>query len=178
MEGTISAAKPAQDETDTSKTPEVTEAEKSRIAKMQRASLPTSRFTSLLHEGRQSGGNFDGFIDYLKTLSPAKADLEIRSLDPRTRSAGNELADFVYALTERLRTKRDFELVNAWMSVFLRVHSDAVRAGVGEEEEDGDDQALQDALAEWKVEQQREGERLSELVGYCRGVVGFLRSTR
>lgn len=84
------------------------------------------------------------------------------------------------ALTERLRAKRDFELVNAWMSVFLRVHSDAVRAGVGgeEEEEEDDGQALQDALAEWKVEQQREGQRLSELVGYCRGVVGFLRSAR
>ena len=63
------------------------------------------------------------------------------------------------------------------MSVFLRVHADAVRAGLGDEEEE-DGQGLQDALAEWKIEQQREGQRLSELVGYCRGVVGFLRSTR
>lgn len=149
--------------------------------------LLNSQFTSLLHKGRQ-GRNFDNFINYLKTLSPAKADLEIRSLDPRTRNGGNELADFVSALSERLRTKRDFELVNAWMSVFLRVHSDAVRASVGgeeeeEEEEEGEGegekgQALQDALAEWKAEQQREGQRLSELVGYCRGVVGFLRSAR
>lgn len=166
-------------------------AERSRIAKLQRthgADLQLSQFTSLLRAANATG-DFTSFIDYFKSLSPAKADLEIRSLDPRARGYGNEFTAFVRALTARLKEKRDFELVNAWMAVFLRVHGDII--GALEEEEndseeamsvDGDEEAdagsLQAALAEWKVEQDREGKRLGELVGYCRGIVGFLRSAR
>lgn len=79
-------------------------------------------------------------------------------------------------------------MVNAWMAVFLRVHADAVEAtrsrDLRDDDEMNDDQGrtrstrLQMALSEWKVEQEREGRRLAELVGYCRGIVGFLRSTR
>ena len=131
-------------------------------------------------------GDFTSFIDYFKSLSPAKADLEIRSLDPRARGYGNEFTAFVRALTARLREKRDFELVNAWMAVFLRVHGDVIGALEEEDDEamsvDGDEEAdagsLQAALAEWKVEQDWEGKRLGDIVGYCRGIVGFLRSAR
>ncbi|KAL2002534.1 hypothetical protein VTN02DRAFT_6557 [Thermoascus thermophilus] len=162
-------------------TTETTAAERSRIAKMQRtdgAGLNGSRFSTLLHSGSRSG-DFRPFIEYLKSLSPAKADLEIRSLDPRVREGRCELADFVMALTEQLKSKRDFELVNAWMAVFLRLHGDVVGGGAemaaGEQE---GLQALHGALSDWRVEQQREGKRLAELVGYCRGVVSFLRSAR
>lgn len=96
------------------------------------------------------------------------------------------------ALTAQLKTKRDFELVNAWMAVFLKVHGDVVGdvsgndenendgagAGDGDREAEATHAALREALGEWKVEQEREGKRLAELVGYCRGIVGFLRSTR
>lgn len=75
---------------------------------------------------------------------------------------------FIRALTSRLAEKRDYELVQAWMSVFLRLHSDAI----------AHDCELVAALEEWRVEQQRDGKRLGELVGYCGGVVGFLRSPR
>ena len=62
------------------------------------------------------------------------------------------------------------------MAVFLRVHGDVVaeQAGLGEEGGGG----LVEALREWRAEQEREGRRLGALVGYCSGVVGFLRSTR
>ncbi|EEP77716.1 conserved hypothetical protein [Uncinocarpus reesii 1704] len=165
-----------------------TRAERSRIAKLQKLhgdTLHLSQFTSLLHSGFNSG-DYTSFIEYLKSLAPAKADLEIRSLDPINREHGNELAMFVAALTGRLKTKRDFEMVNTWMAVFLRVHADAVEAtrshDVDEDKMDvdvsGGNVSLQYAMSEWKTEQEREGRRLAELVGYCRGIVGFLRSTR
>ncbi|PGG97307.1 U3 small nucleolar RNA-associated protein 21 [Blastomyces parvus] len=203
------AAGAEEDNPETNKT---TRAERSRIAKLQRAndpSIQTSKFTTLLHScssrsitnttsssRNQTGNPYDPFIAYLKSLPPAKADLEIRSLDPGLLGGGrhgaaNELVAFVQALTAQLRTKRDFELVNAWMAVFLRVHGDVVDVGEdgngddGGESEDGDEKeaestraALREALQEWKVEQEREGRRLAELVGYCRGIVGFLRSAR
>jgi U3 small nucleolar RNA-associated protein 21 len=88
-------------------------------------------------------------------------------------------------LTARLKAKRDFELVNTWMAVFLRVHGDVLGPMEGTQEEDedfeermADQERLQDALAEFKLEQGREGKRLGELVAYCKGIVGFLRSAR
>ncbi len=103
------------------------------------------------------------FIAHLATLSPSAADLEIRSLQPP-----DELVHFVHALTSRLGQKRDYELVQAWMAVFLRMHGDSVVL----------DEKLGSALREWRSEQEKEGGRLGELVGYCAGVVGFLRSGR
>ena len=54
------------------------------------------------------------------------------------------------------------------MSVFLRQHGDAVAESA----------ALAAALATWQVVQQAEAARLDELVGYCSGVVAFLRNPR
>jgi U3 small nucleolar RNA-associated protein 21 len=108
----------------------------------------------------------DSFISHLKTLSPSAADLEIRSLNPVEGS--NELVAFVYALTSRLAQKRDYELVQAWMNVFLRLHSDAI----------SHDAELMKALMMWKEEQQKEARKLGDLIGYCSGLIGFLRSPR
>ncbi|KAI5290314.1 hypothetical protein KEM54_001885 [Ascosphaera aggregata] len=136
-----------------------------------------SQFSSLLHIGRESN-DFGPFVDYLKSLSPAKADLEIRSLDPVMRTDRNELADFVAALTQRLETKRDFELVNAWMAVFLRIHSDTI-SSIGEDvDQVPGARILLKRLGQWKAGQQNESSRLFEMVGNCRGLIGFLRSAR
>jgi U3 small nucleolar RNA-associated protein 21 len=74
----------------------------------------------------------------------------------------------VAALTSRLKQKKDYELVQAWMAVFLRLHMDEVVR----------DERLLELLREWRECQEREGRRLGELVGYCGGVVGFLRNPR
>jgi U3 small nucleolar RNA-associated protein 21 len=103
------------------------------------------------------------FITHLKTLSPSAADLEIRSM-----SSDGELVAFVNALNSRLSQKRDYELVQAWMSVFLRLHVDSILL----------DSELVEALKRWREEQSREVQRLGDLIGYCGGVVGFLRSPR
>ncbi|CAP74224.1 hypothetical protein E8E15_009364 [Penicillium rubens] len=169
---------PGSEDTDAGSVAKIAEAERLRIAKLQNGgnpSAPQSIFTRSLASGHDSG-DFNSFIDHLKTLSPAKADLEIRSLDPRVRDGHSELSDFVIALTARLKSKRDFELVNAWMAVFLKIHADTVRLSSTQDEPQYC--LLQEALATWSAEQQREGKRLAELVGYCRGVVGFLRSAR
>ncbi|OQD66617.1 hypothetical protein PENPOL_c004G07655 [Penicillium polonicum] len=169
---------PGTEDTDAASVAKIAEAERMRIAKLQNggtASAPQSIFTRSLASGHDSG-DFSSFIDHLKTLSPAKADLEIRSLDPRVRDGHSELSDFVVALTARLKSKRDFELVNAWMAVFLKIHADTVSLSSTQDEPQY--RLLQEALAIWSAEQQREGKRLAELVGYCRGVVGFLRSAR
>ena len=141
---------------------QITLAERSRIAKMDRTSTATA-FTTTLHAASRQG-DYDPFLEHLKSLSPSAADIEIRSLQ------SDELALFVAALTHRLRQKRDYELVQAWMAVFLKCHGESI---VGDE-----GGRLRRGLHEWRMEQGREGARVAELVGFCGGVVGFLRSAR
>jgi U3 small nucleolar RNA-associated protein 21 len=75
---------------------------------------------------------------------------------------------FIRALTQRLVARRDYELTQAWMTVFLRLHFDIVMEN---------DEILKE-LHTWKEQQEKERDRLDSLVGYCGGVVGFLRSPR
>jgi U3 small nucleolar RNA-associated protein 21 len=109
------------------------------------------------------------FLEHLKSLGPSAADLELRSLSMGFGDdESNELLHFIRALTSRLIARRDYELIQAWMTVFLRLHFDLVMAN----------ESLLAALGEWKQHQGKERERLDDLVGYCGGVVGFLRSPR
>lgn len=164
-----------------------TAAERSRISRMNRASSSStnSTFTTLLAATAAATTatthDYTAFTTHLSTLPPSAADIEIRSLQP------TELIPFVHALTFTLRQKKDFELVQAWMAVFLRVHGESVVVGDGGEDgEDGEGtgdgvgegEGLREALREWREEQEREAGRMAELVGFCGGVLGFLRSGR
>ncbi|KAL2801894.1 Utp21 specific WD40 associated putative domain-containing protein [Aspergillus granulosus] len=151
--------------------------ELSRVSKVQLSENYStgSRFTSLLKAGCLSG-DLDAFFDEIKFMNPSKLELEIRSLDPKIQGHQSEMSAFVLALSNRLSSGRDFELVNAWMAVFLRIHSDVV-ARCSTSSTDAESK-LRDSLDTWSRVQQIEVQRLASLVGYCRGVVGFLRSSR
>ncbi|KIW17197.1 hypothetical protein PV08_04388 [Exophiala spinifera] len=143
---------------------EVEETERSRISRLALASSSQpshSKISSLLTSFSLERDSRE-LCDYLTTLPPSAADLEIRSLTL------SEMPLFVGALTAQLESRRSFELVNTWMSVFLKVHGDFV----------ADVPGLNDAVREWRSVMQVEEERLSKLVGYTRGIVEFLRSAR
>lgn len=148
------------------------EAERSRIMKMDRQST-VSKFTSHLRQASETG-DFEAFITHLKTLSPAAADIEIRSLSSPITSldsdsdACNELVAFVRALSAVCASRRDFELGQAWMAVFLKVHSDVVV----------EDLELREQVREWRDRMAEEKERVEMLAQYCGGMVGFLRAAR
>jgi U3 small nucleolar RNA-associated protein 21 len=67
-------------------------------------------------------------------------------------------------LTQRLKEKRDYELLQAWMAVFLRCHGNIV---VESEE-------VRSALREWRAVEGEEVRRLGSLVGFCKGVGGWI----
>ncbi|KAI0152460.1 WD domain-containing protein [Hypoxylon sp. NC0597] len=138
----------------------------SRITRFDR-NRAEQAFTSKLQAGAATG-NFDNFIEYLKSLSPATVDLELRSLTTGDDDQSNELLHFIRAVTSRLVARRDYELTQAWMAVFLRLHFDLIL----------ENDTLMSALAEWKKHQAGECNRLDNLVSYCGGVVNFLRSPR
>ncbi|KAK3312409.1 Utp21 specific WD40 associated putative domain-containing protein [Apodospora peruviana] len=130
---------------------------------------PQQAFTAKLLAGAESG-DYNEFIEHMKGLPPSAADLELRSLSmgEGDDESSNELLHFIRALTSRLVARRDYELTQAWMTVFLRLHFDLVM----------ENESLLKALAVWKEHQEKERDRLDDLVGYCGGVVSFFRSPR
>lgn len=138
----------------------------SALASRSSAATSTSEFTRLLAQAAQTGAHTP-LITYLSSLPPSAADLAIRTLD--AREPYTELETFIQALTARLQERRDYELVQAWMSVFLKLHGETVVREGGE---------LVDGLRKWQEEAKRERERVGGLVGYSVGVVGWVRSVR
>lgn len=139
------------------------ETERSRIARMDRQG-GQSEFSRLLQNCRDEDADSSVFVNYLKSLSPAAADVEIRSLS----SVDGEMLAFVRALLWVLQSKRDFELGQTWMAVFLRIHSDVVIR----------DSEIRAVVAEWREMLRTDKERISSLVGYCSGMVEYLRAGR
>jgi U3 small nucleolar RNA-associated protein 21 len=102
LENARASDTPANEET------QVTAADRSRVRKMDRNGAD-SQFTTLLRLGGESG-DYEPIISHLKTLSAA-ADIEIRSLNPLQPNI--ELTLSCQFLTNRLRQRRDYELVQA-----------------------------------------------------------------
>ncbi|KAG8930201.1 hypothetical protein FRC02_004503, partial [Tulasnella sp. 418] len=107
-------------------------------------------------------GHYEDFFGYIKHLSPAALDLEIRSL-----SSTQEIRTFTVALTQRLQSHRDFEAVQALMKVFLRIHGETF---VTNEE-------LRGPLEKLNVVQRRESSRLLDLIASSLGTLSFVRDT-
>ncbi|KAL5635715.1 hypothetical protein ACGC1H_004506 [Rhizoctonia solani] len=106
------------------------------------------------------GGDYSALFALAQSMSPAALDLEIRSL-----STINDMELFMHALTQRLKSHRDFEAVQTYLAVFLRVHSDVLT----EHEE------LRSAMENLDRIHKQESERILELVDAGLGTLGFIR---
>jgi U3 small nucleolar RNA-associated protein 21 len=98
----------------------------------------------------------------VKTLSPAAIDLELRSLVTL-----ESLQIFLNALKRRLLSHRDFEAVQAFQNVFLRMHGDVIVAN----------RELQNGLEELLGVQRKESQKVLELIASSLGTLGFVRDT-
>ena len=136
--------------------------ERSRIAKLTNGNTRNT-FTVLLEEAGQRN-DYAAFIGHLKSLNPAAADIEIRSI----RTQGDEPVAFVQALSWLLQERRDFELSQAWMAVFLRLHGETVTMN----------KDLRDSVERWKQLLSIEKGRVEQLADYCSGLVSYLRAAR
>lgn len=122
-----------------------------------------SNFTKLLREGATTM-NFESFLSNLITLTPGSIDLEIRSLN--SFEPFDELVWFINALVQGLKSNKNFDLYEAFMSLLFKAHGDILHAHNANED-------INKALAEWDSVHQQE-ERLDELVKFCAGVVNFV----
>ncbi|KAI0320117.1 Utp21-domain-containing protein [Amylostereum chailletii] len=105
-------------------------------------------------------GNYEAFFTFAKALSPAAVDLELRSLVTL-----DMMQLFLNALTQRLQSHRDFEAVQTYLNVFLRMHGDVL---VENPEVRGD-------LEKLLRLQKRESGRVLELIASSLGTLAFVR---
>ncbi|KAK7203840.1 Utp21 specific WD40 associated putative domain-containing protein [Myxozyma melibiosi] len=136
-------------------------------AKLKSGTVKMSEFKRKLVECHAVGGEYSDLIAYLKHLTPSATDLELRSL---TLEEIDHFTYFIDAMTSRLEQRQDYELVQAWMTMLLKIHGDVV---AGSKEDGFAD--LNEALVRWQEVEGKEKKRIDDLVGYCASVVGFLR---
>lgn len=106
------------------------------------------------------------FFNFTKTLNPSAIDFELRSL-----SLENNLSDLKYfleAIEFKLKTKKDFELVQAYLNHFLKIYGDIIMSN-------RDDEQLYNHLISILNEHKKEWKRIEELSHYNLCVLGFFR---
>ncbi|KAI9057911.1 Utp21-domain-containing protein [Trametes sanguinea] len=135
---------------------------KKETKRLQRAagSAESAFFKKLSDAHAADSPDYEDFFAYAKALSPAALDLELRSLVTL-----DALRMFLAALARRLRSHRDFEAVQTFMAVFLRMHGDVLASNA----------ELQQDLEALAEAQRRESERLLELLASSLGTLNFVR---
>ena len=68
-----------------------------------------------------SSSTVSPLIDLLKTMSPSAIDAEFRSLAPVAGGSTEQLAHFMGFLLDQLRTRMNFELIESYLALFLKV---------------------------------------------------------
>jgi U3 small nucleolar RNA-associated protein 21 len=123
----------------------------------------------------------EAFFNRLFSLTPSALDLEIRSL-----ATERELILFLQAITARIKSRKDFEAVQAVLNVFLTAHAE-VLIGDGQdppfrqddmdlEGEDGPaGDELKAALQEVLDAQVKETKAVGTLVRSSLGMVAWAR---
>ncbi|KAI9571311.1 Utp21 specific WD40 associated putative domain-containing protein [Boletus coccyginus] len=135
------------------------------VEKKTRLDKTMARSKSILQTklAKLKGGNSDDeLFDYIKSLSPAATDIELRSL-----VTSDHLRQFIHALKRRLQSHRDFEAAQTLQNVFLQMHGDILL----------DNEELLSELEKLLEIQEKECERIVELLASSLGTLGFVRDT-
>ncbi|KAJ2505410.1 rRNA-processing protein utp21 [Coemansia sp. RSA 2052] len=136
--------------------------ERSRIS----TASAVSGLVRALYRGQETM-SFAAVYEYLKELNPSAIDLEIRTLpvDDDLRAA----KAFIQASTAQLRSKRDFELVQAYLQVFLNVFGDIIKANT---------ESLEPLLVELRKESKSQWSTIDGLIRYSACMVEFMRTSK
>lgn len=84
-----------------------------------------SAFAKLLNSCAETN-NYEPVFERLKELGPSSVDFEIRGLSPEAGGSSEALLNFLKAMGSGLKTRRDFELVQSYLGLFLKVHADVM----------------------------------------------------
>jgi U3 small nucleolar RNA-associated protein 21 len=89
------------------------------------ATFEDTPFVKLLTAG-SSAANTDAVSDYVRGLGPAAIDTDIRSLGLAIGSEERQLGAFMDWINDALKTKRNYELLQGVLNLFLKVHGETI----------------------------------------------------
>jgi U3 small nucleolar RNA-associated protein 21 len=134
----------------------------SRITPSSLTNTSTSDLERLLAAPTTQSNTTHPAISHLLALPPSATALTLQTLSL------SSLAPLIHVLTDHVRARRDYEVVNTYMSLLLRYHAEFVQVA-----------EVAGALREFAEANEVESRRLSEMVGFASGVLGgWLRSSR
>lgn len=73
-------------------------------------------------QNAETDNDFDNVLDNLKEMGPSSIDLELRGLAPSEGGSNQLLLQFVKMISQMLDKKRDFQLTQAYLGLFLQLH--------------------------------------------------------
>lgn len=111
-------------------------------------------------------GNYSPLLEKLKEMGPSTIDFEVRSLAPESGGTTEVLLNFARAMLAGLQSRKDYELVQSYLGIFLKVHADTVTS----------EPALCDALRDLSEVQRSSWKALETLFDQSLCVVSYLRS--
>ncbi|KAF8334258.1 Utp21-domain-containing protein [Cantharellus anzutake] len=148
----------------------------SRVLRNKQLFIESEFVRKLMAEAQERSG--ESFFTYVKMLSPATLDLEVRSLSMEQHSSAHStVLLFIHALIKRLESHRDFELIQSLVAVLIRIHGDTIVQRFSEGR-DSEAELVQSALERLEEVQKSESERVLDLTSKALGVLGFVREFR
>lgn len=111
--------------------------------------------------------DYDEIVEKLKSMGPSSIDVEVQSLAFDMKYAVPMLLQFMKLITVMLKIKKDFELAQAYLSLFLKCHGPLI----AEESE------LSDYLEDLQKVQLKSWKVLREKLFYNLSVVQHLKRT-
>lgn len=105
------------------------------------------------------------FVDLAKSMGPSSIDMELRTLP--LDGELTVLNHFMEAILFIIRSRKNFELAQAWLNVFLNIHGDVI---ISNPEND-----IHDKLQETLALQKEEFGRLSQQIHYGLCLIDFAR---
>merc|ERR1712150_74120 len=83
-----------------------------------------SLLTSMLKESHPKQSSL--VIETLKKLSPSETDVELRLIGPDGGGDIEMLIQFLKVLIDSTKAGKDFELIQSYISLFLKLHGDII----------------------------------------------------
>ena len=86
---------------------------------------PISSFGQLLLDCSKES-NYTKIIECFKSMGPSAIDAEIRSLSSEILGSNQLMLSFLDAMIQGLESKLDFELIQSYLGLFLKVHTEVI----------------------------------------------------
>lgn len=126
---------------------------------------PKSTFEKKLTECASSN-QYDSLMQLMQSMGPSAIDTEIRSLSPDLGGDLLMMRQFLEFLESQLATRRDFEVTEAYMALFLKIHGSVV----------ANKPELTAVATRLKERHSESWTQLQELLNHSSCLVGYLKS--